>query len=155
MTLQDRIDKLSEREVEACLQGVLKGFITRSPQYAGIISSDDDLSALLHSFAGQLNEIPQTFPDVSTAKDSILRPILREVASDPETGPWVEAWLKGSRPTLLEPVSTAIALASIVMLLSTHARVDFEKRDGKTEIKVHVEKKPTAKAILERFFKLF
>jgi hypothetical protein len=156
MNAQDRIGQLSDREVEACLQGVLKGFVTRSPEYASVIRSSDEISALLRSIAGQVGDLSHTFPDDAAVKDPrILKLTLGELASDSVTGPWVTAWLDGNRPTLLEPITTAIVLASIVMLLSTHAKVEFEKRNGKTSIKVHVEKKPTAKAILARFFKLF
>lgn len=156
MSLPARVDNLSEREVEACLQGVLKGFIARKPEYTGLFRSPDEVYSLLHSIADQLGDVPNNFGDDAAAKDPrAMKLTLRELASDSMAGPWVEAWLDSNRPTLLEPVTTAVVLASIVMVLSVHIKLDVESKNGKTSVKVHVEKKPTAKTILMKFLGLF
>jgi hypothetical protein len=154
MELRERVDKLSEREVEACLQGVLKGFVDRNPEYGKLVGSSTELGNLAATVADQLGEPLDR--NAATAKDSqSIRRSLQQLAADAETGPWVEAWLDGNRPTLLEPITTALVLGSLVMILSTHLKVDVETKDGKTHVKVQIEKKPTATTILRKFFKLF
>jgi hypothetical protein len=153
MKVQEKIEQLSDHDVDKCLHGILKGFVGRNPDYARIVSSSTASEDVLRSVTEQVGK---AIPSFDQAETSLMkRQILVALASDPATAPWVEAWVTGDRPTLLEPVTTAIILASIVMALSANFAVDLERKNGKTALKVHVDKKPTAKAILEKFFKIF
>ncbi len=84
-----------------------------------------------------------------------IRAVLLEMAGDPSLRLRLEAAIEGYRPKLIEPVTTSLALAGIVMLLSTHVKVDYENKNGKKSLAVHVEKKPTATSILSKFFGFF
>ena len=153
MNLQKQIEQLSDHEVDKCLQGVLKGFLGRNPEFARIVISSTASEDALRSVTEQVGKSIHNFDPAENPL--VKRQVLVALAGDPATAPWVEAWIAGDRPTLLEPVTTAIIMASIVMALSANFAVDLEKKDGKTALKVHVDKKPTAKAILEKFFKIF
>jgi hypothetical protein len=156
MPIQSRIDGLDDRQVQACLQGILKGFVARNPIYSSVIVSSDQMLPLLRIVCDQFAGLSGSLDIVAGAKDpNQMKLILNELALDTTTGPWVRAWLDSNRATLLEPVTTAIALASIIMLLSTHIKLDVTSTNEKVKVSIHVEKKPSAEAIIKKFFGLF
>jgi hypothetical protein len=151
MISTERFERLSNKEVDQCLQVVLKGFIARHSEYGRIVSAPEEAVAAMDAVVQQLG-ISKPSSKVETA--STRRQVLALLAQDPATAPWVDAWIEGHRPTLLEPITTAIVLASLVMVLSANFAVDVETKNGKTSLKVHIDKKPTANAILKKFFNL-
>ena len=153
MILREKVESLTNQEVDQCLQAVLKGFVARHSEYGRIVSSPEETGAAMDAIVQALGiSKPSSKVEETT---SAKRHALALLAEDPATAPWVEAWIGGRRPTLLEPITTAIVLASLVMVLSANFAVDVEKKDGKTSLKLHIDKKPTANAILKRFFNLF
>ncbi len=67
----------------------------------------------------------------------------------------VEAAFKEDRKVLVEPVTTALVLAGIVILLQTRGELKVKQKDGHVDVELHVEKKSTADSIVKKFFSLF
>ncbi|MGB8644419.1 MAG: hypothetical protein WCF84_04230 [Anaerolineae bacterium] len=155
MELYPQLALLTDAEAEMCLNGLLKGLTVVEPEYAALVARPEEMESLLAQVAEQAGRPALTVPVSPHPDPKAVRTILVQAAQDPELSPKLEAWLQTARPKLIEPVTTALVLAGIVLLLSTHVKVEYEDKGGKKHLKVMLEKKPTANKILDKFFGLF
>jgi hypothetical protein len=156
MDLYQRLTQLTDAEAELCLNGVLKGLVEMQPIYADLLASPQEMATIIRTVASG-NEQAHSMVGEPTPQDrpKAIRVILTEIAEDPTLSPRLEAWLNTARPKLLDPVTSALVLAGIILLLSTHVNIEYEDQNGKKKFKVKVEKKPTDNKILEKFFNFF
>jgi hypothetical protein len=149
MPLRDRIATLSNLDAELCLKGIVKQMADANPELGEILSSPTLAAKVVESVgtqtgAGMLKE------SAVTDRDGAIRAILLQMANDPVFAPRLDAWLSGSRPLLLEPITTTLILAGVVIALSTHVKIDYENKDRKKNLKIKVEKKPSSKSIIQK-----
>jgi len=155
-SLYQKLALLTDAEAEQCLNGVLKGLMVAQPEYADLLSAPDQMAQVVQAAAADAGQAALQIGEVtSPERPKAIRAILAELAEDPALNPRLEAWLNTARPTLLDPVTSALVLAGIIMVLSTHIRVEYEDKGGKKHLRVKVEKKPTADKIMTKFFGFF
>lgn len=156
MDLYQELALLTDAEAELCLNGVLKGLVATQPDLAEAMAEPKEMAKAVQMTAGELGK-PLAAVSESKLKQrpKALRVVLVQIAEDPTLRPRLEAWLTTARPKLLEPVTSALVLAGIIMILSTHVSVEYEVKNGKKNLRVKIEKKPTAAKILEKFFPFF
>jgi len=156
MPLYQRLALLTDAEAELCLNGILKGLAAMNQKYAELLASPEDMAIVIQTAASHIGQQVTNIGEVTPQeRPKAIRIILAEVAEDPVLSPRLEAWLNTVRPKLLEPVTSALILAGITFLLSTHIDIEYENQNGKKKLKVKVEKKPTAEKILRKFFSFF
>ncbi len=168
--LHEAIDKLSDSEAERCLQTLVQGFAVRKG-YEDLVTSEAELKSVIDQYsiaAYRKKEVakepePPPPPPIDPAKvaDPANRPagvraVLHAMADDDELRPKLDSWFTSGRPTLVEPITTALVLAGIVFVLSVDIKLKVKKdKDGKVEWEVNLEKEPTKESLLEKFFGLF
>jgi hypothetical protein len=155
--LYRKLALLTDSEAELCLNGLLKGLTIREPTYSSVLLVPNEMLTIIREFASAAEveaprEIIETTPE---NRSQAVRMLLAEIADDNDLAPRLENWIDGARPKLLEPVTVALVLAGIVLVLSTHINIEYDRKDGKSDLKVKIEKKPTDKSILGKFFNLF
>jgi len=157
MDIYRELAALSDEDAELCLNGVLKGFIIARPQYADIVSAPPgDLAAAVRELASDLGEsIERLGEPAPIDRPRAVRLILIAIAEDSDLQPRLLAWFSSARPTLLEPVTSALILAGIVMVLSTDIKVHYEMTNGKRHLQISVEKKATPNEIIQKIFGFF
>lgn len=144
--------RLTDAEVEQCLNGLLKGVSARQPVFGSLIQSPRDLRATALELTSGV-ALDSSLVDVLLGNDSkVIRGLLVEMAGKPEFSVSIVQWSATVRPTLIEPVTTMLVAAGIVMLLSTHIKVEYDR--GKKQLRVKVEKKPTSDGILRKILHL-
>ena len=147
---------MTDIEAETCLNGVMKGFAASSPSYDALAPQPERLRDALQSIAAEAGlSAPALAEPQAGLRPKAIRLILTEMASDDETRERLEAWLESARPTLIEPITTAIVLAGILLVLSTSVDINYERKNGKSNIKVAIKRKPTTERLLSKFFGLF
>jgi hypothetical protein len=77
------------------------------------------------------------------------------MAKRDDLAPVVEGALHNLREKLIEPVTSAIVLAGIVLILSTEVKAKFVQGDGQRRWEIDVEKKAVTAEILSKFFEVF
>jgi hypothetical protein len=154
MDLELELDKLTNDEASNALQAPLKNLTILKPEYGAIIGSEAALSEVGQAAAVALGK-PLDIRAISQSDATLVKKLLALAAADPELRPVLKNYLEGKRETLLEPVTSALVLAGIVFVLSTHVEVKAKRKNGKTDWEVKVVKKPTSEGFLEKFFGLF
>lgn len=148
----------TDAEIEACLQGVFNGLAAQKEAYKRLATSPDDMKAVITAALGAaaLPALPEgDAEDAKEARARALRALLVEMAESPELRPRVEAQIARKRDMRFDPITSAILLAGIVMVLSTHIEIEYKNEGGKKNLLVKVVKKPTDGSVLARFFDLF
>ena len=145
MNLTKQIRGLDNEAATKCLALVRKS-LEDDPEYGTVIASPDQAKEVLDKLGAKANDLSA----VADTDPELARKILLMMVDDDELRPRVEAALEKQRYTLFEPVTTALILSGIVILLSTHIKVKYENRDGKKHVSVAVEKKPTDKTIIKK-----
>src|SRR5581483_1142001 len=108
----------SDAEAEAYLNTVLKGWMATQPAYANLVTSPESLSEAVASAAAQVGKPVAGAEIAAEERPKGIRAVLVEMAGDESFRPRLEAAIEGYRPKLIEPVTTSLVLAGIVMLLS-------------------------------------
>lgn len=147
---------LSDHEVETCLNGVLKGFVSTRPLYEELLASTSEMEKAIKEAAALLKletgEVREVLPEERPKR---IREILVTIAEAPDLQDRLEAWLRSARPTRLEPITGALVLAGVIFLLSTHVAFEYETVNNTRRLKIKVVKKPIAPEILKKFFSFF
>lgn len=154
-TLYRRLALLTDDEVERCLHFVIGRLAYQEQKYNEILRSTSDLQDVVQDVAASVEDpLPKVHEVDPADRPKAARIILTEVADDSALRPTLEKWFE-SRSVLVDPITGAVVLAGIVVLLSTHVDIEFEQRDGERKIKVKIVKKPTSRRIIEKFFEFF
>jgi len=134
----------------------MKGYAAARPEFEALAPQPAQLREALKSVADAVGRSAPAVGEPSPAeRPRAVRLILVEMASEPELRPRIEAWVGGSRATLLEPVTSALVLAGIVLVLSTSVDFKYEIKDGKKHLRIEIKRKPTTENLLGKFFGLF
>ena len=147
---------LTDREANQCLSRVLAGIAAIDPEIP--ITSPDELGGILKEAAASIGTEglrPKIDADLGdNAKAARL--ILLEFLQDPQLHARLEAALAADRRVLVEPITTALVMAGIVVILKTKFKMTF-KRDSnkKSEFHVSIKKEPASDKTLRKFFSLF
>lgn len=154
MDLERKLSELSDEEAEQALQALLKNLVTLEPEYEVVITSPARMQAFLREASAEVEIAPRPVGEPEPeVRARVVRAALAEAAADPELRASLENYLEHKRDLLLEPVTTAIVLASIVLVLSTHVKLDIRHKHGQAaEWQLKIEKKPTAESLLKKFF---
>ena len=156
MKVYQELALLTDAEAELCLNGILNGLVAGEPKYANIVGSPREMETILKTIANDIGEPLDEVREVTPQeRPKAIRTILTEIAEDPNLSPRLESWFKSARPTLIDPVTGALVLAGIIMVLSTHINVSYEEQNGKRNLQVKLEKKPTTEKVLSKFFAFF
>ncbi len=151
--LHRKLALLTDNEAEQCLNNLVNGLTIRSPEYLSLLQSPEKMAEVITSDpAGDLNTAIQIDEPAPQKRPAAIRLILSEIAGNEELSPRLEAVIDNRRNTLLEPVTTALVLAGIVLVLSTSVEVEYENEDGKRNLKVKVVKPTIKQNLLEKFF---
>jgi hypothetical protein len=152
MTLSREIALLTDPEVKDCLNGVLKGLAVSQENLEALYASPQDMLDLLRQMGSEVSLADPGWEKLATRDDAkLLRTVFVEIAEQPALAPRVSAWLKSTRPKLLEPVTTALVLAGIVALLQTDVEVAAGVKRGKKHFTLKLHKKPTTAKLLRLF----
>jgi hypothetical protein len=81
-----------------------------------------------------------------------VRALLLLMAEDEALRPRLQAALTAG---VSREITTALALAGIVLALSTNIEIAFDNVGGKKRFHFKLERKPTTEALLGKFFALF
>lgn len=147
---------MTDAEAEICLQGVMKGYAAVDPEFEALAPQPAQLREVLRSIADAVGGSGSAMSEPSPAeRPRAVRMVLVEMASEPKLRPRIEAWIGGSRDTLIEPITSALVLAGIVLVLSTSVDFKYETKDGKKHFKIEIRRKPTTENLLGKFFGLF
>jgi hypothetical protein len=148
-----KIALLTDDEAESCINGLLKGLTIENPDYARLLQSPSDMKKVIAAAATETGVSVAEVKDIEPQQGpKAVRHILLELADDQKFGLKVEAWIDGARPSLIEPVTTALVLAGIILALSANIDVGYKKKDG---FWFNIKKKPTSDSLLKKFFGLF
>lgn len=154
--LYQQLVLLTDSEAKSCLNGLLHGFTIRHPEHAKLINDPAQMVEVIRGADVESKNVPSNVEGIVLKEDpKAIRLILLQAAEDEELGPKLKAFIESKRPTLLEPVTSALVLAGIILVLSTRVEIKYEKENGKTHVKVHVEKSSTSNKLLEKFFGFF
>jgi hypothetical protein len=152
MTLSREIAVLTDPEAKNCLNGVLKGLAVSKQDLEALYASPEGMVNLLQQVGAEVSLADPGWEKLAARDDAkLLRTVLVEIAAQPELAPRISAWLKTNRPTLLEPVSTALVLAGIMALLQTEIEFAAGVKDGKKHFTFKLHKKPTTAKLLRLF----
>jgi hypothetical protein len=147
---------LTDDEAELCLNGLLKGLTIRTPEYDALLKSPEEMKEVIKAAFVEDGTGIEQISDVSPQdRPRAVRMLLVEIAENDELGPKLRALLEGGRPTLLDPITTSLVLAGIVLVLSTNVEIGYEKKNGKKHFKIRVKKNATQPELLKKFFSIF
>jgi hypothetical protein len=149
MELHEEIAKLSDIEVERCLNVLVKQMADANPDLQDILISPTLAAEAIESVGAQTGAGSLSEAAVQD-RPGAMRAILQEVANDPALAPRLEAWLSGPRALLFDPITTTLILAGVVVALSTHVKIEYENKGGKKHFKIKVEKKASSKSIIKK-----
>lgn len=154
--LYRKLALLTDNEAELCLNNLLNGLTIRHPEYLSLLTSPAKMAEALNSTpAGEANTSVRIDEPSPQERPAAIRLILSEIAEDEELGPKLEAVIDNQRNTLLEPVTTAVVLAGIIMALSTSVEIEYGNEDGKRKFKLKIVKPTTTEKLLGKFFRIF
>jgi hypothetical protein len=140
--------------LERIVQMLIKNYIDRHPEAAVALQSAEIMSSGLQEAADDAG-----FPAAAIAEPAdkldALRATTLQLADDSEHAELLAGALVAARPTRVDPVTSSIVLASIVLVLSTRFDVRYDNLDGKRRLRVQIGKEPTSQTLLTKLFGLF
>jgi hypothetical protein len=154
--LTDQLAKLDAKDAERCLHILLKQFAEQDPAIAGALGSPDELRDAIATAAADLgNDVGAVHELAGTEREDAVRLVLAALVERDDTRPRVQGALTNLRHTRVDPVTAAVVLAGVVLVLSTEFEIQYEDVDGKKKLKLLIRKKATPPAILAKLFALF
>jgi hypothetical protein len=145
---------LTDDEARNVLSRLVEGFAARNPDFP--IADDKALANIITTIGQTEGEavLPRRDSELTDQRKA-ERKLLVLLSQIPEQREFVEGAIALSRKVLLEPITTALVMAGIILVLQTQFDVRIKQKNGKSEYEVHVGKKPTDKSLLTKFFSLF
>jgi hypothetical protein len=143
------IANLTDDQATKCLNCMLKDFAEREGDLAQVITSD--APAAITTIASRVldDADAERLGSIRPDDPRMVKLILRLMAGDKRFAERLDGCL-ARRDTLIEPITTAIVMAGLVILLSTHVKISYENKQGKKHLKVFFEKTSTPKEILKK-----
>jgi len=146
---------LTDIEAKQCLNRVLSSIKETCPEVP--ITSPDGLARILKAAATQMNHqrlSPKTDSNLQNPAKAV-RLVLLAFREEPELNVRLEAALSADRQLLVEPITTALVMAGIVLVLQTRFKMTIKKdQKNKSEFEITFEKKPSSEGIIKKIFAL-
>jgi len=151
MSLITQLALATDDEIDHALKVMTKGLFAKEAAIEEFMGHEEAFRAELASVLPMAVKLET----VATGKEMVLfRGVALEIASNPELAPKLEAALK-QRKTLIEPVTTALVLAGIILVLQTDIEFEHTRKAGKKSTRIVLKKTPTSENILQKLFGLF
>ncbi len=155
--LSRALAQLSDQEVELTLNQVVAAYAAERGYEAKQLFADESSMAEAIQQVGA--EVGVTLGGVREVdklrRAAALRRVLGEMSAVAELRPAVESALTNRRKTLLEPVTSALVLSGLIIVLSLDVDIDYRKKGGKSSIAIRVKKRPTAEKLLKKIAAFF
>jgi len=157
MELLQDLAKLTDAEAERCLKHVVAAYSAQKGyDFKKLVAQETDMAAAVAATATEVDvAIPSVAEVASAKKPAALRVVLVEMAAIPELSDHIRSWIESDRKTLLDPLTSALVLAGLVVILSVEVDIKYKDENGKRTIAVHVKKKPTSQRILQKIASFF
>jgi hypothetical protein len=152
ISVDRRLALLTDRDARLVLNRIIGGLLPKEPELA---RPDELKTALVEVSRGAPTKIEPKTDNAIPDQPAAIRLLLVAFADDDKLKPNLVAALAMDRGVLVEPVTAALIMAGIVLLLQTNVDLKIKKKNGKTSIDFSVKKKPTADKIIEKFFGIF
>jgi hypothetical protein len=148
----EQLALLSDAEVHNALGRLIEGYAERNRNIP--VQDAGALGSVLKQLAGSLGE------SITPRSDSELRDraraertILVHLTRNTKQRKFVQAAID-SRPVLLEPITVALIMAGIILVLETEFDIKISKKNGKRDYDVRIGKKPTDKSLIKDLFSI-
>lgn len=157
MEIYQELAKLTDPQAERCLNSVVAGYSAQKGHvFKKLVAQKEEMAEAVRSTAAQVNVPLARVGEVpAEQKPEAIRVVLVEMAAIPELSQEIASWIESDRKTLLEPVTSALVLAGIVLILSLEVDITYKEVDGKRTIDVHVKKPSVPPKILEKIASFF
>ena len=150
----EQLALLTDAEIRNVLNRILEGYAARNPN---VPIGDPEALDLLLKKAGEEFEQP-----IAPREDAKLgnrpraeRAVVVQLAGLPDQRPFVQGAIDNSRNVLIEPITTALVMAGIILVLQTQFDVKVSRKGGKTDYEIKVGKKPTDGSLIKKIFSIF
>lgn len=147
---------LSDREAEECLNRILSSVQATNPEIP--VTSPDKLGNILRAAATAADVAPveaKTDADLRDAAKA-MRLVLMEFCDDRTLKPQLEAALAANRRVLVDPITAALVMAGIVIVLRTRFKFNYIRtNDGKEILEIGLIKHESGEETIKKFFDLF
>lgn len=148
--LRARLSALAASDLERLLQIVVKDHVERAPDTAAYFAPEV-LAAGLELAAADAGVTDAAIIEPVDKADA-LRAIALDLAEDPRYAALLGDALAVDRPTRIDPITAAIVLAGIVLVLQTHFDVRYDRDGAKKKLHIEIRKAPTTEKLLAKLF---
>jgi hypothetical protein len=143
---------LSDRQAKLVLNRIISGLVPANPELA----RPSEVKAVMTEVAARYHvEIKPNVDNAIKDQSEVIRLLLIEFVDSDELRDRLVAALQMDREVLFDPVTAALIMAGIVVLLQTNAHLAIKIRDGKTSVDFSLDKKPTTEGLIKKFFGFF
>jgi hypothetical protein len=153
---QTQLASLTDHEARQCLDRIVSAMNATNPDLQ--LTSPNELGDILKDIAvshGNLPFTPRRDAELSDTPKAV-RLVLLEFLEDPNLRARLEAALRSDRPTLIDPITGALVMAGIIVVLTTRFNLKYKRgKEGKPEIEASVGRDASSEGIIKKFFGLF
>jgi hypothetical protein len=153
MEILAELASLTDTEATQCLNRVLSGLKAKD---IDMTVNPDDLNGILNAVAVKAGrpltpKIDQKLPN----REKAVRVVLLGFLGDPKLSKLVKGALTSSREVLLDPITTALVMAGIVVVLKTQIKIAISNKRGKWQVDGRFVTNPSSEGLIKKFFNLF
>lgn len=152
--LRGRLLALDADELQRLMQVVVKDHVDRHPESAAVLTSGELLAAGLQRAAVDAGLSAGAIVEPRD-KTEALRTIAAALADEPRYAVLLANALAGGRATRVDPVTAALVLAGIVLVLQTRFDIGYDVENGKKKLHIKLSKAPTSESLITKLFGLF
>ena len=143
---------LSDRQAQLVLNRIISGLVPANPELA----RPSDVKAVLTEVATRYQvEIEPNTDAAIKGQSEAIRLLLVDFADSDELRDRLAAALQMNREVLFDPITAALIMAGIVVLLQTKGHLAIKIQDGKTSVDFSLDKRPTTEGLIRKFFGFF
>lgn len=149
-----RLEAITDEQAFDTLSRVVEGYAIEFPDT--MIVKEEDTKRVLTLVGEQVDVSvdPKLDSQLSNASKS-ARNILERLAETESGAERVGGALDRLEDARIEPVTMALIMAGIVLVLETEVDLKVSRKDGKTDFDISISKKPTDKSIISKIFSVF
>jgi len=155
MNLIEKIQGLTEDEAENCLNCLLKNYAEQSKEFREIVGSPDDPSTLKPLVSQVVGEAySERLNSTSPNDPEAVQALLMAMAQDPELSERLEGCIE-QRKKLIEPITTALVMAGLILVLKSRIKFKYEIKDGKKHFMISYDKQPSDEKTIRKVLGVF
>lgn len=146
---------LTDMEAAQCLNRILSGIKSKRKDIP--VTSPNELSNILSAVAAKTGRaLTPKIDEKLSNREKAVRVVLIEFLDEPDLKKLLERALASNRRVLVEPITTALVMAGIILVLKTRTHFKFKRdKNGKWEAEGSIDAKPSSEGLLKKFFGLF